>query len=119
MGTFPILKTGAVVQYPATRTLEFSTQVLRFIDGTEQRFRDHRSPARRWTIRLELLDEEEVGKLEEFFQSAQGRIDRFRFVDPWDGTEYPDCSLENDEMETEFRDVARGRATIVVRQNVN
>ncbi len=119
MSTFPTMKTGAVAQYPATRALEFSTQIVHFVDGTEQRFRDYRSPVHKWTIRLDLLDEDELAKIEEFFESAQGSLNSFGFVDPWDGVEYPNCSIESDVLEIEFREAGRGRATIVIRQNVN
>ena len=33
MSDFPILKTGAVIQYPAEKATSFSTEVLRFVDG--------------------------------------------------------------------------------------
>ena len=119
MSTFPAMKTGAVAQYPATRALEFSTQIVHFVDGSEQRFRNYGRPVHKWTIRLDLLDEDELAGVEEFFASAQGSLNSFSFVDPWDGVEYTDCSIEGDELETEFREAARGRATIVIRQNAN
>jgi len=117
MGEFPILKTGAVMQYPATRAVQFSTQVLRFLDGSEQRFRDYGKPLRVWTIRLELLDDEEMAALEEFFQSEQGSYGSFAFTDPWDGTRYPDCSLEDDAAWLEYEGAGRGRTTLTVREN--
>ena len=39
MSAFPKLKTGAVAQYPASRALSQATEVVRFLDGTEQRYR--------------------------------------------------------------------------------
>ena len=39
---FPTLKTGAVMQYPGKRILQFSTDVVRFLDGTEQRYREYK-----------------------------------------------------------------------------
>ncbi len=44
MNEFPKLKTGAVLQYPAAKRLECLTQVTRFLDGSEQRFRDFAAP---------------------------------------------------------------------------
>ena len=38
MSEFPPLKTGAVMQYPAQKEARFSTTVVRFTDGSEQRF---------------------------------------------------------------------------------
>jgi hypothetical protein len=40
MATFPKLKTNAVAQYPASKTARYQNQALRFLDGTEQRYRD-------------------------------------------------------------------------------
>ena len=60
MASFPTLKTGVVAQYPSDRARRFSTQVLRFLDGSEQRFAGFGAPLKRWLIRLELLDEAEL-----------------------------------------------------------
>jgi hypothetical protein len=117
MADFPLLKTGAVVQYPVTRGLQFSTHVLRFLDGAEQRFREYKNALRRWGIRLDLLDEQELARLEDFFVSIQGRMGTFSFIDPWDGVEYPNCSLEKDCVEASARDQANGAVTMIVKQN--
>ena len=117
MSVFPLLKTGAVLQYPATRVIENSTCVLQFLDGTEQRFRDYQSPMRRWTVRLDLLDESEMAAMEEFFLSEQGASGSFSFTDPWDGSTHPNCSLEGDAIAIEFEDLMRGRTTLVVKEN--
>jgi hypothetical protein len=117
MSNFPLLKTGAFLQYPAIRHIQNSTCVLRFLDGTEQRFRDYPSPARRWTVRLDLLDEAEMAALEEFLISQQGQSGRFSFTDPWEGTTHADCSLEGDVVPLEFIGISRGRSMLVVKEN--
>ena len=99
MGDFPHLKSGSTAQYPATRTTQYQNQALRFVDGTEQRYRDCAGPLRRWSIALNLLDESEMGAIEEFFLSNQGAFGRFAFTDPWDGQRYPNCSIETDVLE--------------------
>jgi len=119
MSTFPRLKTGAVMQYPASRTAHYSTQVFRFVDGSEQRYREYATPIRRWIIRLELLDEEETSRLRQFFISMQGRSGAFEFEDPWDDSVHSNCSLENDELVVEFLGEARGRTALIVRENRN
>jgi hypothetical protein len=98
MANFPSLKTGAVAQYPATRRTRYQNQALRFVDGTEQRYRDCSGPLRRWEIRLSQLDEGEMAALEEFFTANQGAYGSFAFTDPFDGATYPDCSLEADAL---------------------
>src|ERR1700681_1580372 len=102
MASFPALKTGAVAQYPCDRTRQFSTQVYRFLDGSEQRFPAYPAALRRWTIRLDLLDEAELETLREFFMSETGCAGSFIFTDPWDGTVHPNCSFDVDILALEF-----------------
>lgn len=117
MATFPVLKTGAVAQYPAERTARFATVIQAFVDGSEQRFRQMGSRLRRWVIRLEQLDDAELFELEQFFVELGGPSGSFSFTDPWDGAVHPDCSLEGDEIELGFESQGRGRTVLVVREN--
>ena len=117
MPTLPLLKTGAVTQYPAGATRQYRNNVYRYVDGAEQRYREHRGPLREWAIRLDLLDESELAALDEFFQTQNGQFGSFAFVDPHDQTSYPDCSLAADELEVELAGELRGRTTFVVREN--
>lgn len=119
MSQFPTLKTGAVMQYPATRVLEFSTSVVRFVDGQEQRFRKYKGEAKRWAVRLDLLSDEELNRIEEFFLEQQGRLGQFDFVDPWDNATHTGCSLENDEGAFHLRDYMRGTTLLWIRRNGN
>ena len=73
MANFPALKTGAVAQYGSDRSRRFSTRVLRFLDGSEQRFPGLGTPLLQWVIRLDLLDESELANLELFFEDEGGR----------------------------------------------
>jgi hypothetical protein len=117
MSAFPKLKTGAVIQYPARRGIGFSTHIVRFLDGSEQRSRLRRVQRRRWIIRLELLDSDEIASLESFFLSNQGQSGSFEFVDPWDDVTYPDCSLETGVIDTLFGDFSQGETTLIVKEN--
>jgi phage-related protein len=114
---FPVLKTGAAMQYPAKRTLQFNTDTVRFLDGTEQRFRDNPSVLHQWTIQLDLLDESELDRLDQFFLTNQGRFGSFSFTDPWDGTVYPNCSLAGDTFGFQLRAEMRGKTSLTVREN--
>ncbi len=116
-GTFPVLKTNAVMQYPATRDFAFSNAVLRFVDGGQQCYRESKDGLRRWLIRLNLLDEAEAARLQAFFESNQGRCGSFAFTDPWDNTQYPDCSLEQDDFAFTLAGEMRASARLIVRQN--
>jgi uncharacterized protein DUF2460 len=117
MATFPTLKTGAVAQYPAPRRLRFQNQVLRFLDGSEQRYRGYSSALREWTIRLDLLDDAELAALRDFFETQKGAFGSFTFVDPQDNTAYADCSFTDDRMSMELEGESRGRTTLVIREN--
>ena len=117
MANFPALKTGAVAQYPLDRTRQFSTQVLRFLDGSEQRFAGFGAPLKRWRIRLELLDEAELASIEEFFAEQNGRAGTFAFTDPWDGTVHASCSFEDDRMTASYRGPGDGAASVGVKEN--
>jgi len=98
MATFPRLRTNAVVQYPITRRQQFQNQTVRFVDGSDQRYRDSAGAHLEWDIQLSVLDDGELSALEEFFLAAQGSFGAFSFTDPWDGRSYDNCSLAADEM---------------------
>jgi hypothetical protein len=117
MTTFPKLKTEAVMQYPGVKALRFQSEIVRFVDGSEQRYRDAASALHRWTVRLDLLDERELSALDEFFEANQGAFGSFAFIDPWDGTEYPDCSLESDSFEFTLTGEMRGQTKLEIREN--
>ena len=117
MATFPTLKTGAAMQYPPTTRTRYSSQLLRFVDGSEQRYRDYPAPLRVWVIRLDLLDEEEMKAFEEFFVEQQGQLGNFTFVDPKDNMTYPNCSLMIDDYDFTLNGERRGQTSMMVREN--
>lgn len=119
MADFPLLKSGAVMQYPAQRQVEFATRVLEFADGSEQRFRRYGSALRQWVIRLDLLTEGELKELESFFRIQAGRQEEFTFLDPWSNTEVAHCSLAEDSLEISLTGLDRGRTTLTIRENRN
>lgn len=117
MNDFPTLKTGAVLQYPAGKRLECATRVTRFLDGSEQRFRDFAAPVQYWAVRLDLLTEQEMRQVQDFHEAQQGRYGSFSFVDPWDGAEYANCSFAIDLLTLEYQEEARGQLSLVIRNN--
>ena len=118
MGAFPKLKTLAVMQYPAEKRLQASTQVLRFLDGSEQRFRLYERPLHQWVIRLDLLDSSEWAAIEAFVISMQGRAGAFSFTDPWDSAEYPDCSFEADDVRIHLLGEQHAQVSVIIRENL-
>lgn len=117
MSDFPALNTGAVMQYPAQRSVQCATQVLRFVDGTEQRFAGYETLLRRWVIRLEKLSEDEMNRIASFYTAQAGGSGTFSFTDPWDGTVYPSCSFEDDEMAVGLSGENQLKTTLTIRDN--
>jgi hypothetical protein len=117
VASFPALKTGAVAQYPADRTPQFSTQAYRFMDGSEQRFPGFRGVLQQWTIQLNLLDEGELERLRAFFLSEEGRAGSFSFTDPWTGTAYANCSFGSDTLSLQFQGPQNGATQVIVKEN--
>ena len=117
MTDFPLLKTGAIAQYPSQKTCLYSTRIMRFVDGSEQRYREYSGPLRQWTIQLDLLDESELNQIEAFF-AGHRRAENFYFTfrDPWDGVEYPNCGIEDGELALKYIRQGRGEAIVRVKQ---
>ena len=115
--TFPKLKTNAVAQYPAARALQFRTQILRFLDGNEQRYADSGGALHRWVVRLSELDEHELSEMDMFFCVNQGQYGTFAFTDPWDGTEYANCSFADDQLDLLSTQPVRCQTTLTVVEN--
>ena len=115
MALFPKLKTGAATQYPATASLESSTHVTRFVDGTQQRFRRRGEMVRRWDLDLSLLDEAETRALEQFFASQRGAAGTFSFADPLTGEIYESCRFEQDTAEFEASELFQNKGRLRIR----
>jgi hypothetical protein len=117
MADFPSLSTGAITQYPSERRTGYGNTVLKFVDGSEQRWREQGSYVRRWVLRFSLLNETEAATLAQFFEAQAGRAGHFSFQDPWDGSVYPDCSFEQDTLAVDLAGEGRASAVVTVREN--
>ncbi len=95
----------------------FQNQVMRFVDGSEQRYRDCAGPLHQWVIRLSELDETEMAALEQFLASNQGIFGSFSFMDPWDGQTYSNCSFGDDAMDFTSVEEMRGGTSVTVKEN--
>jgi hypothetical protein len=106
-----------VAQYPARRRVAYRNQIVRFLDGSEQRYRDAAGPLHQWEIRLSALDEGELASVETFVEANQGAFGSFAFTDPWDGTVYANCSLAADELALTASGEMSGSTRVVVMEN--
>lgn len=102
MATFPILSSGAVTQYPIRLLTRQSVQIIRFLDGSDQRFLSQARQYRRWGIQLDLLSESELQALESFFALQKGTYSAFTFPDPFTKSSIPNCRIGSSEMATEY-----------------
>jgi hypothetical protein len=102
MSTFPLLNTGAVAQYPAGATRAQQVELIRFLDGGEQRFSTQGRVLRRWQIHLNLLNEDEMQALESFFAAQLGPYSSFSFPDPFSGSVVANCRFASDVFSSEY-----------------
>jgi hypothetical protein len=102
---FPILNSGAITQYGSPLGLSWSAQVIRFVDGTDQRFLSRGRSLRRWLIDLRLLNESEIAGVEAFFSSMGGEYSLFNFPDPIGGTSVSNCRIGAAELISQYQDV--------------
>lgn len=102
MASFPLLSSGAVTQYPAPVAISQGAQVIRFLDGTDQRYLSQGRMLRQWQIRLTLLNESEIEQMEAFFAGQLGDYSSFTFPDPFSGTNVPNCRIANPQFISEY-----------------
>ncbi|MFZ0593668.1 MAG: DUF2460 domain-containing protein [Bryobacteraceae bacterium] len=116
MANFPVLSTGAIAQYPVSRATTFATEVIQFLDGSEQRCMMRGKLLRRWQLTLTQLSEEELLAIEEFFDANQGNFGLFTFTDPLTGAVVPNCRLQNPSIITQYLAVGNGSAVVLIEE---
>lgn len=114
MADFPVLSSGAVTQYPTVFASGQAVQVIRFLDGSDQRYLMQGRTFRRWQIRLDLLNETEIAQLEAFFVAQQGDFAAFVFSDPISGTSVPNCRLAGPGLASAYVGVNVSSTSLVV-----
>ena len=110
MASFPRLASGAVTQYPTGLVSGQGVQVIRFLDGADQRYLNQGQPLRRWRIELDLLNEDEIQQLEAFFAAQSGDYSTFTFPDPISGADVPNCRFGAAGFMTEYLGTDAGAA---------
>ena len=110
------MSTGALTQYGSAYELAFRTQVIRYVDGSEQRYSGRGTPGRRWTVALKQLTPSELAAVRSFFREQRGREGTFSFTDPWTGVEHATCSFGADAIQIEAGDEWTASTTLVIRE---
>jgi len=114
MATFPALSSGAIAQYPLPAYVALTTQVIRFLDGSDQRCIVRARPVQWWVIKLSLLNDAELALLEEFFTELQGGFGLFDFPDPFSGQTIANCRLATSELITSYDGTDQGSTELTV-----
>lgn len=102
MLTFPFLSTDAVAQYPLPLSYTSPVEVIRFIDGADQRFPRRASILRSWHVQLSLINDSETYQIEQFFEALAGQYSAFMFPDPYSGEIIPNCRLGDSSLVTDY-----------------
>jgi hypothetical protein len=84
MLVFPQLMSGAVAQLPSRRDDTYRTNVNTLADGSVVRSSDDAARGKTWELELRDLSDSEAGALLTLFDSAEGRLTPFTFLDPAD-----------------------------------
>ena len=114
MAAFPVLKTGAVAQYPLGFGVRFATQAVRFLDGSQQKYRLTGTGLRRWTVNLDRLDEQELSAVIAFVEQQGSAV--FAFTDPFSGTNVQNCVLSGEQFDATMEREMSGRTTVVIEE---
>ncbi len=102
MAAFPILSSGAISQYPTESYSSRSVGIIRFLDGSDQRFLRTGRRLRRWRVELSLLTDSEISALQAFFSAQKGMFSSFTFTDPASKAQVSNCRVGNSEMIAEY-----------------
>jgi hypothetical protein len=111
---FPTLKTGAAAQYPLDFGVRFATQAVRFMDGSQQRFRLYGTGLRRWTLKLDLLDEQELGAVISFIEQQGSAV--FAFTDPLTGQIASTCVISGQKFDATMKNEMNGQTTVTIEE---
>ena len=81
---FPQLSSGATAQFPIQKRGVARTVVNQSCDGQQIKLADPGWATTEWHLSLEELSDQELAALEYLFQSCEGRLGTFLFLDPTD-----------------------------------
>jgi len=79
---FPQLLSGAVAQFPLSKSYSQRNVVNEQEDGTRFIAPDVSSRTMKWNLSYRALKESEAATLATFFSEAQGKLQKFTFLDP-------------------------------------
>jgi hypothetical protein len=81
---YPQLSTGAVTQFPVTRSVNMRTVANQLPSGYTIRMADLGAQKVQWRLRYSSLTDSERISIENLFEAAEGQLNTFTFLDPTD-----------------------------------
>lgn len=81
---FPQLASGATGQFPITRQRSARTVVNQSCDGYQVKLADAGAAVTQWHLSFDELSDQELAALEVLFQTVEGSLTPFTFLDPID-----------------------------------
>ena len=81
---YPQLTSGSVSQYPVSRRNQRRTVVNVLADGSDLRTEDEGAAQVAWDLSYTDLTTEELTRIKQLFESVEGRLQLFTFLDPTD-----------------------------------
>ena len=84
------------------------------MDGSRQRYRLYGSGLRRWTLKLNLLDEQELGTVISFIEQQGSAV--FAFTDPLTGETASNCVISGNKFDATMKNELNGQATVTIEE---
>ncbi len=82
MLVFPQMTTGAIGQFPIVRRRRFITVMNVLRDGSAVTYADSTPRTNFWELTLHDLSDKEADSIRQLFQTVEGRLGSFTFLDP-------------------------------------
>jgi hypothetical protein len=82
MPTYPQLGSGALSQFPVKKTRRLRTVINQAADGSTIKLADPAAEATEWLLSYTELSDAEAAAVRAFFDSAEGTLNGFTFLDP-------------------------------------
>ncbi len=81
---YPQLTTGAVSQFPVTRSTQMRTVSNQLASGFTIRMEDAGAQKAQWRLQYSGLSDGERSSIESLFEASEGQLNTFTFLDPTD-----------------------------------
>jgi hypothetical protein len=82
MSVYPQLTSGTLSQFPLKKRLKARTVINNLADGNSVKLADVNGGSTGWQLQYAGLTDAETASLQQFFESCEGSLNGFTFVDP-------------------------------------